>query len=395
MRSFLFFFVFLLLLFPLASAIGVTPPSRTIQFEDNYTGAFSFTFINNNENPDIFVSLSLSSALDKYAVLSEQNFSFEGKKYHTVTVQLNLPEYEDLGVYGTQIIRVRASERAKASGSFSVGTAVGAWIKVKIPVPGTLGEIKAVSIANALEGKDTELTLSIDNLGTDAISDSYARVEISDFSGNRIDTLSFNNINIPTEENIILNSDVFTNSYDSGKYFIDASYYFSDDFAPSTKSSYFFVGSTDIFVSNYSKILEAEKINKVAISAQSLWGSPLEDVSFSLNYNGVSVPLPDLTFKPFEEISFDAFIEAPAITDRKKDSIPLDATLDVSFYSNDNLIVKSIPLKFEVIRSKSGLNMSSTTLLIIGGIILLILLILVNFIIISKISKNNSKSKKK
>lgn len=395
MRTFFLFLIFLLLFTSLASAIGVTPPSRTIQFEDNYTGSFSFTFINNNDNPDIFVSLSLSGALAKYAVLSEDNFSFGGKKYHTVNVNLNLPAYEDIGVYGTEILRVRASERAKVSGSFSVGTAVGAWIKVKIPVPGTLGEIKSVGVKNAFEGQDTDLSLTIENLGTDAIFDSYARVVISDFSGNRLDTISFNNVNIPTEDSVTLTSELLTADYESGKYFVDASYYFSDDFVPSTKSSHFFVGSTDIFVSNYTKILEEGKINKIIISAQSVWGSPLEDVSLSLSYAGITVPLPDLNFKPFEEISFDAFIEAPLIEDRKIDSLPLEATLDISFNSNGDLVVKSIPLDFEVVRSKSGLNISSTTFLVVGVAVLIILLILVNFIIISRITKRNSKSKKK
>lgn len=383
------FLFFLILFLPLTSAIGVTPPYAKVNYYDGFDETYSFTLINNAVDADQSVEFSTSGSLANYATLSEDSFSFVGKTKR-FDVNLKLPPYEDLGVYGKQMLRVRATERVKDAGMFSVGTAVEVWVQVYIPVPGAFAEVESVSVGNVFEGEDSSFSFTIANRGTQDLSDTSAVVTVTDYLGNKMDSFVFKNLDVPFEDTLTISDSLPSSKYSSGKYFLSVDYTFDQEFVPSSRTATFFVGSSDIIVTNYTSNLVAGEINKVTITTQSLWGSQLSNVLFSLNYAGVAHNLPPITYEPFKEMTFDAFIEAPLIEDKKIDSIPFSASLDIVIPVDDSSIQKSVGLDFVVVNNSKSFSLADNLALII--VIIVLIVILINVLFFFKFKK---KSKKK
>ena len=389
-KNLLRFFIFSLLLIylsSLVSSIGASPPMAYVDYSDDFNESFSFTLMNNNPDPNVAVELILKGPLAEFATISEKSFKFDAPT-HSFTVFFNFPPYEELGLYGKQRLRIRANEIGKKNGMFTVGTAVEVWIEVYIPVPGSFAEVSSVSVNNAFEGEDTDLSFKLTNRGLEDIVASSAKVYIKDYLGNTIDTYSHSNIEIPYGESIVIDDHLSSSSYDSGKYSAVVEYKFSPDFAVSKRSATFFLGSSDIIITNYTSELVAGEINRVIVSSQSLWGSFLKDVSFDLEYSGSSHILPSRDFQPFQEVRFETFVDAPIIEDKHVDSVLLNAKMNLVIpVDADKTIEKSIPLTFNVVRPSKDFSISSTTLMVVAALVILILLFLVNFFILSKSKK--------
>lgn len=383
-----------LMVLPSVLALGVSPPYAFADYSDDFNDSFGFTLINNNPDPNIGIELSLDGPLAKFASLSESSFNFDSKT-HSFRVFFDFPSYEELGVYGKQKLKINAKEVTKNKGMFNVGTGVGVWVEVYIPVPGSFAEVTSVNVDNAFQGEDTQMTFSLTNRGTEDIFNSYAKVYIKDYTGKIIETLSYPNINIPYDSSVSFDETIHSSSYSSGKYSALVEYVFDDSFSPSTKSDTFFLGSSDVIITDYTSTLIAGEINKVNVTAQSIWGSDLIGVGFNLFYLGSSHNLPSLNFGPFQELKFETFIEAPAIEDKNIDSTTLSAKMDISVPVGDGSFQsKSVPLEFTVVKEKKSFSISSKTLLIVAGSLILLLLIIINIVLLSRTSKKDSKSKK-
>ncbi len=388
-RVFLFSFLFLFLLSSV-SAIGISPPSFTIDYEGAQTYSFDVKIINNGA-PESFVSLQTKGDMSDHVSFSEYQFQFRpNEKMHEVTIHVDLPAYNELTVFGKQRIEIKAREDAPDNtGMMAFRTSVSGLLIVDIPVPGKLGKINTFDMRNTNEGYAAPFTLIIDNKGTEKLTGVSAQVIVKDYEGTQLDTMLFENIVIDFDESYTIEEVFPTQSYESSKYFATAILTYDPTKAPLSKNNNFFVGSTDVTLINYTPTLLNGKINKVELNLQSLWGAPLRNIRGSISYAGQTQNLPVIDFTEFQLQTIEAYLDIPLL---EEETLEATLTLDIPV-DEETDAQKIIPLTFTVVESLDPQNespFSGSSLVVIGLIIAVALLVAVNVYIYVK-KKNDKK----
>lgn len=397
MRIFLFFILFLILFSSLVFSIGVSPPTYEIDYEEGLTQSFNYKILNKDAK-DINVKMWVNGAFAEHVTFSEETFSIPARGSHMVTATITLPDYSTLTAFGRQIVRLHATEQAIRGGMFVVATSVEPWIIVNVPIPGKYAEITNFGVGSTVESYDTSASLTIKNKGTESILNKKATITITSSEGVRMDRLSISGISLEPNEEKVYTQEILSSDYPSAKYDAFAELVYSSEMAPSSKESSFFVGSTDVFLSNYTGTLIRGKINKINLYLQSLWGSTLSGVRGSVVVDGSEQLLPVIDFGPFEEIIVDAFIDVP-----DTNATSFDAVLKLSIpVDTSNIESKEIPLSFILVdeivqeaekeKSVSGLPLLQV---FIGGLIIVIILVVLNLVLLNKRGKNDGSKETK
>jgi len=400
-RFYFFLFLIFILSFSLVVSIGVSPPKQYVDFISEGSASADYTILNYGGLVGTNIVLSAEgSPLAKYVSFSENNFVMKTNE-HLITATINFPSYENLSVYGKQIIRIEASEvsAGPSSGSFAVVTAVEPWLIVNIPIPGHFAEIEKFSIPNVKEGEDSSISFSIKNSGTKPLSNTRAEIEVFDLKGGLISSMSFDGINIPVGSSKSFSKPLRSSLMDPGKYLLVLKYYFDDNLKPASLSNYFFVGTTDILLLNYTSNLVEGKINKISLTLQSLWGSDLRSIRASIiDFNNHSQALPVIDLGPFEKRVVETYIDVPLLNGSpfflntsRYANLSVDTFMTLKFPTDaSNDVDKRIPLNFlishpvdPVVESKSFLD-SVNVLLLSFIILLLVLIVLVLFLVFKK-----------
>lgn len=384
-----FFLSFFLFIFLLSSvfAVGVSPPSFRVDYKEGINYEFDVRVINNGI-PDGFISTTLFGDMAEHFTVSEPEFQFNPKeKLHMITISGTLPDYNDLTLFGGQRLLFYVDEgKLDGTGGVSFSTSIKGVIVIDIPVPGKFGIIDSFEVKNTNEGFIAPFSLALKNRGADDLKRASAQIIISDFEGNKLDTLNYNNIDIDFDKTYIIDDVLPTSTYDSSKYFVKALFTYDPIKAAQSKETSFFVGSTDVSLMDYTANVTSGKINKINFELQSLWGSPLKNIRASLQSGEISQSLPVLDFNPFEKKVLEAYLDVP-VTNATSISvnllleIPVDAT---------NTAHKSFPLTFDVIQEVDPsfeFPISSSTLMFVGVIIIVLFLIGINIAMFLKRKK--------
>lgn len=409
---FVFLLFFLLLLFPLTTAVGVSPPKAYLDYTAGETIEFEYRIINNFGSPVQIEMSAFDSPLAEYVTFSKDSFTLVGSS-EFVTAKVYLPPFEDITTYGDQYIRIRANEAPPNNGlgTVSAVTSVQTWILVHVPVPGQYGEVDGITVDNVNEHQDTLLKFEVKNRGSEDMSAKRAKVTVSDYDGNVIDTFTFVNINIDVEDGIELTQVIPSATYDPGKYTITADFFYNEQKPPHSKSTTFFVGTTDVQVLDYTKDLQEGQINKVRVSLQSLWGSDLTSIRAAIiDFDNHSQAMPVIDLGPFEKRIVETYIDVPLLngspffinTSLQNNAtvktimtlrFPVDASNDVD---KDLELTFTIHANPEPVNEKKSIELSTTTLLVAGLVLVVIILIVMVVILLPK-GKNGetNKSKKK
>lgn len=381
---------------PFASSIGITPPRFDLDYDEGQTYTFSFSVLNKAGKPTYIVMTADRSELAQYVEFSEEEFYMPPASTHPVTMTLTFPTYETLTEFGEQKIGFHATEVSvnKETGGFSALTAVEGWVVIQIPQPGKYGEITDFSISNVLQGLESDLKLEISNRGTEELTNTRATVDIFDFSGNLVSTLDFSNIYVRQDGKATISRDLLTSSYDSGKYIAEAKYYFNEEQAPNTKTTSFFIGSSDVIVTDYTQELVEGQINKIQVELQSLWGSPLYTIRGALtDFDGRQKPLPVIDLDPYQTKTVELYLDVPYLNSSifqlsdQYNSTQRDLNFHLEFpVEAANDVEKDIPLTFTINRltpapelERPSIFTTTNTILIIGMVILILIALMLLF----------------
>ena len=387
-----FFFNFLIislltiLMISSVSAIGISPPSVKTQFSDGKVETFTFTIFANNVPTNI--KLSLDGALAEYAIASISEFELPANTNKEVTITLKYPNYNQLTIYGEQRLNVRAEEFAQTGQGFNAITAVVGLIKISIPIPGEHAELNSFTIPSVEKGQNTHVEIIISNKGKEILKDKELTVEIISPTSEKLETVKFSNINILPQTNVTLLKILESKDYVEGKYLANLYFKYSDELAPITKENIFFIGTTDILLENYTKTIIRGEISPIDLTFQSIWGSPLNSVRTTIDFDGKSQSLPPLDFAPFSKTTISTFLDVPSTIGNNT-----EAELTISIPYNDEIIEKQIPMYFSVIDPIIPENKSfiSENILYIGLIIIIILILLtINIYLLTR--KKNEKN---
>lgn len=149
-----FFFVLLLLLFPLVSGFGVTPAQKIFEYAPGSQGTHSFEIIN-SEKKHVDLVLLPQGELGETVALSQY--------YVTLTPDIdsvridytvNIPSSLSPGPHYADILVVEVPSQSSNSGPAYIGAVVGINTKVlvDVPYPGKYAE-SSLSISTSKEGK--------------------------------------------------------------------------------------------------------------------------------------------------------------------------------------------------------------------------------------------------
>lgn len=395
MKRILFFLFFLFFIVsPFVLAIGVSPGSIRLNYDEGAVIPFEMRIINQGTSNN--VQMYVQGWMSPYVALSEYDFSFDGQRLFAINGTLKMPPYEDITEYGPQRIFIAAKDVVpKDAGGISAVAAVKMWIEVDIPFPGKYARIESLTAEHILKGENTSVMFVVLNRGTNDLSGTKLVLSLINFEGEEVASKEFNNIFIPVNQRKTINHTFLTENFDSGIYRVKGTFFY-DTGDSLEKEDMFFIGTSDIVLTNYTKFLKKGEINKVNLTLQSIWGSPLENIRLTISTDSEDFPLSVLDLSPFEKKAVVGFVDVP---DFQEDT--LNATLKIILpVDNDVIIEKDIPLFFNILeppKKELALPINTVTLLFVAlGLLLLILVINIFFFRgKSSIKKKNRSSKHK
>lgn len=390
-KTFFLFFLFVIFSSSIVTAIGISPPSIITNFESFKTETFSFTISNTKESD---ASIMIHGYLSEYATASVQEVHLDNNENKIVSVTITYPSYEKLTTYGKQKLYVKATEISKSTGGIGAVAAVAGTIVINVPIPGEYAEITKFNIQSVEKTQNTNIQLTLENKGTEPLTNKQAEVILYSPTGQQQEKYTFNNINIPVGQSIDLTQEIKSNKYIEGKYTANATFTFSQELEPAKKSTIFFIGSTDIVLDSYTQVLTRGKINKIFLSFQSIWGSPLTNVRSEFNFNGNTENLPVLDFAPFGTTTINAHPDVPIDAQDK-----MTGELKISIPVANQIQEKIIKLDFQIVDADEIILPEDDTfnyvpILIASVIILILILLSLNIYLLSKTRKKKNEKKK-
>jgi hypothetical protein len=393
MKLFFLFFQFIFLFLLLTSAvesIGLAPGKAYLDYEEGETVTFELRVIGSTGSSK--VQMYTQGWLADYVSLSEMEFVFDpDKKLYPITVTIDMPPYEDITEYGLQRFFIGARDIVESAGGISASAAVKMWVEMDIPFPGKYARINELVVHHILEGEVTPVSATIANRGTNPLSDARVYFSLSNLAGDVLAEKEFTNVFIPVDTEQVFEHEFLTETFDSGIYEVTVRFFY-DDGSSIQKSTTYFIGTTDILLTEYTPRLETGTINKINLTLQSIWGSPLNNVRLAIRTDEKTSSLPSIDLAAFEKLTIEAFIEVPAT-----ESPSLNASLDLVIpITAEESMQKSIPLTFELYSASRKefpvkLNMTSTLFLIVG---ILLLLLVINIFFFTKRNSLKQDTKK-
>jgi hypothetical protein len=277
----IFFLVLVFCLVGVQGIEGVNPVGYSVDFEENLSKDFEFTFfLDNGEN------LNLDGVFAQYVELDEDKVWDEGK----VVASLVFPagDFSSLGLsYGFNDVWVEAGE-------------VKGLIRVNVPYPDDFVLVD-VKVPNVNVGEEVDFTLSVENMGLESIL-LNSSVEIYAEEGEVLfEVFEWENVSVESGELVNLRNKFDSSNYSGGEYFAVAKVVVSDDVVLARDS--FRLGVFDVKILNYTTSIASGDIQKFKVTVESLWDDDMPEVYFEAR------PVVEGAFPSFDSsiVSLDAW----------------------------------------------------------------------------------------
>src|SRR3989338_4769737 len=169
--------IFALMLAKDASALGISPGKKTIDFEPNLEKDITLTVFN-GEHSDFTAAIFTRGELGNYIELQEAKLKFsseDGEK--SFNYKIKLPEKIDKPGPHTAEIVVREISESGEGKDIVIGAlvAVVSQLEVKVPYPGKYVTAN-LDIVNAKPNEEVKFFLRVNNLGEEDIVNTKARI---------------------------------------------------------------------------------------------------------------------------------------------------------------------------------------------------------------------------
>ena len=286
-----FLVAFLLLLIPFSAAIGVSPPSGTIEFVPGAEGAFD-VMLRNSYGVPISTEVKVSGNLAEHFTVDAPRIG--ARSGARATVSYALPETIPPGP-NYQRIEWTESFFTQAEGAVVARTAVTAKFSVWKPYPGRYAEIQ-IKPTHVREGEATQVRVDIQSRGEDAVSgDVVIRVMSPD--GELRDTLYLEDVRIEGDASLTRYVRVRSENYPPGKYEVEAVFDYNAAVARAEET--LIIGTRSVSIENLTRTYYKDKdINRFEVTLESLWNEPLSGVSASMQLGANAGQTPAITLAP-------------------------------------------------------------------------------------------------
>lgn len=261
-----------------AQGIGVTPGRKTIEFEPNFEGEFSFRVLN-NEHKDMKVLLyveegELSDTVTLYNALVDFSAEEDSKSFN---YRVELPEsIEKPGIHDVKIAIRELPKDVEEPGTFvGATTAVIHQVRIKVPYPGKYAEAELM-IADAQPGETVNFFVKVNNIGMQDIMSARATIEVKGPTNEVIATVESEEKTIKSKESRDLAAH-WKADINPGVYHAVATLNYDGKFAKDEKNFYvgnLFIDVKDVTVKGF-RLGEVAKFN---IMIESKWNERIENV---------------------------------------------------------------------------------------------------------------------
>lgn len=297
----LFLFVFSFL--PSTYAIGISPPSVTLDYVPGKTYAIDARLINYNDFP-IGVDVRKEGEYTS-AISVDEPIKINALDSTPVLIQVTMPNDLRPGM-NTNTVYFKENFTSAAAGSFAVRTEVGMLIKIWEPYPGEYAEITS-SVNSVSEGQKATLNTQINNLGTSPITDGVATVKIYDSANTLVDSFTFG-VKMDGNSHTSFTETVASDSYRPGKYTVKSELKFGNQTA--THESSFFIGTLDIAIRSITGPFYLDKpVNRFTVSVESLWNLPVDGVYATLELGSGKATTPTEGVGSFGKLDLSGYWE--------------------------------------------------------------------------------------
>jgi len=372
--------ILLLLITVNVHALGITPGRTTINYEDGLEKEIKFAVLN-KEGKQMEVSFSLEGELKDYITLFESSVEFGSKEYSKeFKYKINLPEElkNEPGLHTAEIVALEVPKTGGGGTHIGATVAVVSQLYVYVACPGKCIDADFEVSEIKLDG-GFDFVVPVVNRGEKKINEASAIIKISSLSGEKINEVKTNTLDIESGARIELLASLDVLS--SGEYLaeVDVSY----DGESKTFKKQFSVGDQ---ILNIERVWVNEfslgGIAKFRILIENRWNQDLKDVFANLiiygdknseiaNVKSASENIPSLEQK--ELLAYwdtmgvkEGEYNGKLIIDSEEKEVDKNLVLSVN---QNSLEVSGVGY---VISGLSGSGLSLTTILLIVIVILII-----------------------
>jgi len=199
MRKSIIYLMMAILLVSNVLALGLVPAETKLQFASGLEKEVKLKLFN-NENTGFNAVVYAEGDLAEYIMIPDNLITFKpGEREKVISYTIKLPEnMQKEGTHSTKIV-VRAISSEKDS-TVTANLAVASKLYVNVPYTGRHAEIQLFIPPKIEKRKETRFSIEAVNIGTEDIIKARAIIEIFDFSGNRIDALTTDEVSIAAKE---------------------------------------------------------------------------------------------------------------------------------------------------------------------------------------------------
>lgn len=344
----LFFLVFI----KFGSAVsGVIPAKYNIDFYPNLEREFSFTFVNDFEDSEIYLEGDLS---ESFQIVSDKKMN--GNRI--IVVKMNLPEKAQKA--GMNRVVVGCKEIGNQKGVNIVMNVRGV-IDINVPYPEKYADIE-FDINYVNQGESAFYNLTVYSKGEESIF-VKPRVELRTL-GDLVDVIYLDGrfINSLSSEEYL--GEIDTNNYLAGDYNITVIVEYGGDL-PRSETKLFRVGELHMEITNYTSKYIRGGLNRINIIIESFWNNEIDNVFVNgsvIGYPYINFKSPSSAVEPWSSKVFESYFDTSDIVEKN-----FQLSIDINY--GEKITNKIVNVYFE--------EKTNWTLIIILAIISLIILLIV------------------
>jgi len=344
----LLFIITFLICFQNVEAIGLAHGSLSHNFEPGGEIIVSFRVVAYSDLDS--VEVDMVGDLVEYATMTEMN---EQKRFW---VTINLPNSLTPGMH---YLNVSAFEK-KPEGYIGVATKVVNPIKVFVPYEGKYLRINSFSVDYGSVNEPINLSINVENLGTNVIDSISADIDIYDNLTNElITTLSTDTISLESTHGGTIRT-TWSGIDERGIYIANATVNF--DGKSTNKEAIFRVGEMLVEIFGFSDKIVNTDTSPFSITVESKWNSKIKDVYASVYINNTEFRSYPADLPPWEEINVTAYLDVSDLEVGQK--YPVNVTVYYDGHTNFK--------EGEVEIVSKGFAFTGDSVYILIGVILLI-----------------------
>jgi len=170
-------------------AIGITPSKRIVQFKPGEKLTYGIDVVNNGQE-ELDVTVYARGELKDQVKLSTQKLSMgaDDKSKH-VNVEFTMPDKIDVaGPHEVDIVAVGSTPAPEGvSSAIKADLAVISKLLVEVPYPDKYAEAR-IHVLDTETGRPVQVNIPVFNKGSVPLSEVYAKIEVYDKDGEKIDS---------------------------------------------------------------------------------------------------------------------------------------------------------------------------------------------------------------